>query len=239
MGVVVAEFVPDTEAADLAQVAERIRGRETAVRAGAVAYLHNGLDLIEAKRRLDHGAFGPWCEREFHGTLGWSQKSIERMMSAAEFVGTKIDKLSNLGIGRSTVYRVAEKATPDPIKNAFLAGIEAGDGSAGKTALAAIREAKDDPKCLERKQALSDLAALLRKRLRSDRNRFADLAERAGIDLRALPELLKQDSDKPTPRRSRHVIFEGFQAEMFPSQVATAPTDTAEPGLMPAPAEVT
>lgn len=226
---VVAEPADVADAVDLALVAERIRHRENAVRAGAVAYLHNGLDLIEAKRRLGHGAFSPWCEREFCGTLGWSQKSIERMMAAAELVGGKIDILSNLGIGRTTVYRISEKGTPNPIKQAFLAGIDAGDASAGRTALAAIRDAKADPKRSEREQALTSLAALLRRRLGRDNDQFAVLAKRAGIDLGSLPVLLRQERQKTAPRPPRQIAFDRRQVEMFaPTEAEVAPAAEAE-----------
>lgn len=234
-----AEPVQTDDDAKLTEVAERIRGREVAVRAGAVAYLHNGRDLIDVKRHLGHGAFIRWCEREFCGTLGWSLKSIERMIAAAELVGEKIDKMSNLGIGRSTVYRVAEKSTPDTIRRAFLAGIEAGDASAGRAALAAIREVKGDARNTDRDQAVADLAALLRKRLGSDRNRFADLVERAGLNLRALPGLIRQDKPEKAPvLKTRHEKFDRFQMEMFGPSEAVVPETEAETAVARDPAPV-
>ncbi|WP_027172724.1 hypothetical protein [Methylobacterium sp. 10] len=115
------------EPADFADIAERIRGREWAIKDGFVAYIHNGRDLLAVKAKLHHGQFEAWCEAEFGLSLGWSKRAIERSMSAAVHFGDKIEALTAHRVPKTVVYAVSARTVPEPVRESLIAKIVAGE----------------------------------------------------------------------------------------------------------------
>ena len=81
-----------------------------------------GQRLTEAKRLLDHGQFGDWCEQEF----GMNVRTAQRMMSVATNLGGKSDKLSHLGA--SVLYLIGADSTPEPVRTQVLAEAQTSPG---------------------------------------------------------------------------------------------------------------
>lgn len=74
-----------------------------------------GLALLDAKGHLDHGLFKFWITAQ----CGFSVRTAERYMRAADFLEDKYDTLSHLQL--STIYRLSAKNLPDPIAEHILA----------------------------------------------------------------------------------------------------------------------
>jgi hypothetical protein len=91
----------------LREAADRIRLRMSRT---TRTIIEIGRELIEVKRRVGHGNFLPWIDREFAMTA----KSAERLMSVAEQFGDKIDILSNLL--PTVLYELAAPNTTEEVR---------------------------------------------------------------------------------------------------------------------------
>lgn len=79
-----------------------------------------GEALIEVKGQIAHGRFGPWLEAEF----GWTARTAQNYMSAAEAFGGKAKCISDLPV--ATVYKLAAPSTPPEVRQRIVADLEAG-----------------------------------------------------------------------------------------------------------------
>jgi hypothetical protein len=68
-----------------------------------------GMALFDAKRHLDHGQFKAWV----HSQCGFSVRTAERYMRAAEILEDKYDTVSHLQL--STIYRLSAKSISQSI----------------------------------------------------------------------------------------------------------------------------
>jgi hypothetical protein len=94
---------PATDEQFLRDVADRIRFH---ISRTVQDVIEIGRDLIAVKKRLGHGKFLPWIDREFKMT----NKSAERLMAVAEQFGDKFDSVSNLTL--TVLYELAAPSTP-------------------------------------------------------------------------------------------------------------------------------
>jgi hypothetical protein len=105
-GEVIAPFkyseLPKVAADYLREAAGRIRASQRR------HILDVGRELAEAKKRLEHGQFGPWLMAEFEMT----ERTAENYMSAAILVD-KSEKFSDLPA--STLYLLAAPSTPKTV----------------------------------------------------------------------------------------------------------------------------
>jgi hypothetical protein len=98
--------------------AKQIRGRE----ADAVQALFDiGRELKSVKGALPHGRFGSWLQHEF----GWTERTAQRYMQAAEVFGDKADTVSVLGA--TAIHALAAPSTPETVRAAVVARLEAGE----------------------------------------------------------------------------------------------------------------
>ena len=74
-----------------------------------------GLALLDAKQQLDHGQFHGWVLSQ----CGFSIRTAERYMRAAEFLEDKYDTVSHLQ--PSTIYRLSAKNMPASVIEQVLA----------------------------------------------------------------------------------------------------------------------
>ena len=74
-----------------------------------------GRRLTDSKRRVGHGGWLPWLEREF----GWSDRHARRFMEVHQFAG-KSDKLSNLDLPVSGFFLLAAPSTSDEARHEVI-----------------------------------------------------------------------------------------------------------------------
>ena len=119
---------------EMQAVASRVRERH---QKQIAAIIETGRDLLSVKARLEHGQFVAWIEAEFD----WDKRTAQRYMSAAETFGEKNDTVSLLP--PSTIYALAAKTTPEPVREAVIKRAEAGEKIDTVQVRREIREAKE------------------------------------------------------------------------------------------------
>ncbi|MHC2018958.1 DUF3102 domain-containing protein [Methylobacterium sp. CM6247] len=117
---------------ELQAIAGRIKQRDQQVTASTKAFaaftqnqwLENGRDLLKAKKLLEHGEFGPWCEKE----LGYSKRTAEKYMRAAEMFGPLIKNEPGSHLPcLSLVYLLSARSVPAEIFKTFAPRVVAGE----------------------------------------------------------------------------------------------------------------
>jgi len=109
-----------------------------------------GANLIAAKRRLDHGQFGPWLETEFQ----WSERSARNYMKVAEAFAGKSATVAVLP--PTDLYLLAAPSTPSTVKESVVARLEQGETVSTGTIRSLVHDAKETErrsKQPERRQA--------------------------------------------------------------------------------------
>lgn len=151
--------------ARLDDLVSRILARDQALRDGAAAYLRNGIDLIEAKRTLEHGSFETWCAER----LSYSKSTAERMMRAAEMFGAMLEAesvtLTDLP-SKSLAYALSAPSCPAAIREAYVPRIIAREPHVSAEVQGALAEHR---KCENRAKARAKLSPEARaKREKAD-----------------------------------------------------------------------
>jgi hypothetical protein len=165
--------------------ADRIRKRHASqIR----AIIETGKDLLRVKDSLEHGQFGRWLRAEFQMT----ERTAQNYMNAAAMFGEKSETISHLP--PTMVYAVAAPSTPEPVRKAVFAKIDAGQ----PIEAAEVRKDLDNARWAETRAAMEANAGRSRRRPRvkpsreaiakifdderaaklRDAKRCADLAER-------------------------------------------------------------
>lgn len=85
------------------------------------AYVAVGRELIAAKQLLGHGGWHVWLSAEF----GWTVRTAENLMSAAQWLEGKSEKFSDLPA--SVVYLLASPSTPKTVQDRAAACVERGE----------------------------------------------------------------------------------------------------------------
>lgn len=104
------------------QDVEFLKSKEVSMKARThQVMIDNGRDLIEAKARVGHGAFGSWCKE----CLGLDRvRSSEMMRIADEFKCTDSVHLGN--INKTTLLLCCKEETPESAKERILEEAKAG-----------------------------------------------------------------------------------------------------------------
>jgi Protein of unknown function (DUF3102) len=104
-------------AAELREIAVRIRGHEQAGIKNAIAI---GVELIKAKEILGHGDFGKWLEAQF----GWTDRTARNFMMAAACFAAKSETVSVLPV--KTIYQLAAPTFPISLREQAIKQLDAG-----------------------------------------------------------------------------------------------------------------
>lgn len=110
------------DAAALQLVADRIRDRLADTQRSAIAI---GLDLLGAKRRLQHGSFVSWVLAEF----GFTPRTAQNLMNVARFVQAAPAEIheSVSRLPAATLYRLAAPTASPAVVAEVLQAAAAGD----------------------------------------------------------------------------------------------------------------
>lgn len=156
--------------------ADRIRDRMSRMTEGIIEI---GVELIAVKERIGHGNFLPWVAAEFL----WEERTARNYMSAATAFGGNRQRVADLAPG--VVYALA--AAPEPIREAVLSQVTAGEASTPFEVRRLIKEARDEGReetrraklppaqrrRIEASQKADERAALARKQVLEERARLA------------------------------------------------------------------
>ena len=85
------------------------------------AIIETGRDLLAVKQSLEYGQFCVWIPTE----CGFSTRTAQRYMSAAEFAESKNDTVSLLS--PTCLYLLAAKSTPTSVVTEVISRIESGE----------------------------------------------------------------------------------------------------------------
>ena len=109
------EALSPAQAALAERAAARIRDYQ---RTSTAEMLEVGKLLNEVKVALPHGAFGRWLESE----VGWTQRTAQNYMRAAEVFAGKSETVSHLP--PNTLYKLAAPSIPESVRETAIASIE-------------------------------------------------------------------------------------------------------------------
>jgi hypothetical protein len=172
-----------------ARAAQRIREYQ---RTSTAAMLEIGKLLNEVKAELPHGEFGRWLE----GEVGWTQRTAQNYMRAAEaFIG-KSETVSHLP--PVTLYRLAAPSIPEGVREGALALI----ADPGNPPIADINEMVDRALCEARDAAKAAARAKRRAKLTPD-----EAAREARKEAQRLAALDREREEREAGRdRQRHAV---------------------------------
>jgi hypothetical protein len=153
-----------SDTADLARrTAEKIRRHQQRISREVIEV---GAGLIGVKNALGHGRFGKWLTIE----TGWSIRTAQRYMRAAEVFGPKCDTVSFLP--PATVYLLSARSTPETIVGEVIDRLENGeriDADNIKATVQAARERAREEKHKHKKRKLSERTLRRHERERQKR----------------------------------------------------------------------
>jgi hypothetical protein len=167
-------MIEPAAAVHLRACAGQIRGRVRNMTADIIAI---GRDLLEIKRMLVHGQFVPWVEAE----CGFTAKSAERYMRAADLAEGKIDIVSNLP--PTVVYELAAKSAPADVVEAVIASVKGGEIPSADTVSAMLKQARRQRRKENKKRSLA--SARKRRRRKADTETFLRRQEQRALDEKA------------------------------------------------------
>ena len=181
------------EVLSLDTLADRIRSRLKRTLADMLA---TGADLIEAKNKLPHGAFGKWITAEF----GMTDRTAQNYMRGAEWAAEhnlKSETVSDLP--SATVYKIAADTTPAEIKAEVAEKIRSGstvDVEQIEMRIDMARaEAAKDRRSKARRRKIDTASPAVRRRLeQQERQQAAEKAKRDAATAEAAAILAKLDS---------------------------------------------
>ncbi len=104
----------------VAEHAEKIRCLGKRVLAHVIEI---GRRLTECKKRLGHGQWGTWLDREFR----WSDRQALNFMRVYELVESKSENFAELQISVSALYLLAAPSTPPEVRDEIIERAERGE----------------------------------------------------------------------------------------------------------------
>lgn len=196
--------LPIDEASELRNIADDIRAKQKRI---GRAVFDTGNNLASAKETLGHGKFGAWLSAEF----GWSERTAQRYMQAAEVFWNKTDIVSDLPA--TTIYQLSAPSTPEPVRVAVVERLEKGEHVThdeiksmirkGKAEAHAAREDEkrtpeqrakrqkaEDRRKRDLERSRAEREAELNREISARREAAALIVERVGNDVGRLLELL-------------------------------------------------
>ena len=110
--------IAEPQAQAVRDATERVRAR---VARTTLDMLATGHDLLEVKAILGHGKFRGWLLREF----GWSSRTAQRLMRAAEWAEGKSDTVANLDA--SAIYILSSPTASSQATKRVIELLNAGE----------------------------------------------------------------------------------------------------------------
>lgn len=145
----------EENAALVRDVATRVRAHQ---RRTSAEIIEVGADLARVKGRLDHGQFGRWLDAEF----GWTIRTAQNYMRAAEVFGVKCETVSHLP--PKAIYMLSAKSVPEAIVGEVVGKIENGEPIDLDAVTDQVRKASAERSEAKRKSRLKEVSARTRKR---------------------------------------------------------------------------
>jgi len=117
---------------------EFLKGKELAIKARTSQTVwENGRDLMEAKDRLEHGQFTPWCRANFP----WSKTTIADMINVAK----RLPNFRQAELSSKALYMLAAPSTPESAREEALQRAGGGETLSTQEARDIIQEHKVRP----------------------------------------------------------------------------------------------
>lgn len=122
-------------------VQQRTTEIKSLVNQAAQDMIQIGQKLIEVKKRLGHGYFGPWLKLEFE----WNERSAQKFMKVA--IRFRSEEFSNLNFDSSALTLLAAKSIPEEVRQEALERAAQGEFITHKKAREIIqgRKKPNDP----------------------------------------------------------------------------------------------
>ncbi len=133
----------------LAATADEIRSRFSR---GFSEYIETGRLLVEAKKRLPHGQWLPWLQREF----SWSESMALKLMHAHEAFKGKSVNFTDLNLDVSSLYLISAPQTPPEARDEVLNRAEAGEAMPPAKVNGIVQTAKAKHQPREQRRAPSE-----------------------------------------------------------------------------------
>lgn len=186
--------LPAERARDLSIAAERIRALIERATRNIIAI---GQELIAAKNTLGHGQFGPWLKAEF----GWSERTAERFMRAAEVFAEKSDTVSVLE--PTAIYLLSARSTPEHVRQDVLGRLERGEAMPIEDVRMLLNTARAEARQIKKKEGANQRRAVRKRhQARDEKLRQEHEANKAKADAVAaeLVNLLRHHLGDQVPR---------------------------------------
>jgi Protein of unknown function (DUF3102) len=123
-----------SDAAPLTQHAEAIRKLHKRAISDVIEI---GGRLSECKRRLAHGRWLPWLEREF----AWTERTARNYMAVHEFFA-KSETVADLSIDLTSLYRITAPSTPADARAEVIGRVRAGEALSRGEIQRVVQQAK-------------------------------------------------------------------------------------------------
>jgi hypothetical protein len=191
--------LPDGVAEACRNSAERIRSLEHKLAKGIFEI---GRLLIERKNDLDltHGKWLPWVKAEF----GWSERTAQRYMGAAERFGAHADTMAVLGI--TAIHALVAPSTPQETGDDIVTRLERGERITSQMVQEQVKAARKKPKATAASSAVEDRAVERKvdeatatppaRQSRPDQDRQADAVASAWRAADLILDQLRQDREE-------------------------------------------
>lgn len=157
-----------------------------------------GHELLEAQAELEHGAFLDWIR----DATGLSKSTAYRFMDMVRAFGPKLPTVGSLPL--TVVHKLAEKSTPEPIRDAVLRRIEAGETVKAEVVLGELREAKEAARAAaaaQQQAAAAELEAARRAALTEEERDEEDALKARGAKRGAARERKRQRKQEEQEER--------------------------------------
>lgn len=98
-----------------------------------------GVDLLDVKAALPHGAFLPWLAAEF----AWTEKTAQRFMAVAAWLSDQSDIVSEMALAPTAAYRLAVRSTPESAREEALRRAQTGERITPRVAREILERERD------------------------------------------------------------------------------------------------
>lgn len=198
------ESLGSAEADAARAAAERIKSR---LKAGLIEV---GLELIDIKAKIGHGAFGPWMKAEF----GMDERTAQNYMRTATVFGDKSEIVSVLPA--STIYALAAKSTPETVRDDVVRQVAEGQRPKPAEIAETIRQAKQEERARQEAEREAERLAKMTdeeravheaglKRQRKNKKRREDEAARQSAEWNT-----KQERERQAAQEAAEMVASRF-----------------------------
>jgi hypothetical protein len=175
-----------SDTADLARrTAEKIRQHQQQTSREVIEV---GADLIRVKNALGHGRFGKWLTIE----TGWSIRTAQRYMRAAEVFGPKCDTVSFLP-PPATLYLLSARSTSETIVGEVIDRLENGERVDADNIKATVQAARERAREEKRKHQKRKLSESTLKRHERERQKREDEEQKRREEVEAIAQGLIEE----------------------------------------------